>query len=308
MLLASAFPAGAAGYAIGTGICVLLVAAIGAISARWTPGLAAAPIAVIFLLTAIASIFDAFYGGALCKFSLPSSYQLSGFRYYGIGNEYAAIMISMAALVTLAFKLPSGVRNRMNAVATRGLVLVIALGVGKFGANYGGCMTAAVTFWLLTVVAVKGFFRGRDALLAVVGSAAVTAGFMWFDSATCGVAGTHGARLTQAASVNGLHYIGLTIFRKIGMNLATMGTGQAVTAYLIFVPLVVLWFAGLRNVVAEAVDTLPMGKWGFFALLVGVAVGFLVNDSGIVLLAIMLSMTLLFLLYFVLERRSTCRE
>ena len=104
MLLAVLMPAGNAGYIGGTTAAVAVILAVGfaagSVLKRKTVSFAV-PVRIVFALTVIAVAVDAFTGCNLCKFALPSSYQLAGYRFYGVGNEYAGAVIVMAAMVAL---------------------------------------------------------------------------------------------------------------------------------------------------------------------------------------------------------------
>ena len=52
----------------------------------------ALPIAIAYGATALIIIVDALTGCYLCKWCGPSSYQITGMRFYGIGNEYAGVL------------------------------------------------------------------------------------------------------------------------------------------------------------------------------------------------------------------------
>ena len=287
MLLAVIGPPGVTGYAGATLICALMISLLVLLAAR------PAAILTAYGLTVLAIIADGLTGCNLCKFALPSSYQLSGMRYYGIGNEYGAALVSMSALVALF----SPVNRRVMAAAVLGLVTVVVLGAGSLGANYGDTAAAVVTFGLILVALRRGGFGARHVIGVLVLGALVSVAFAYADWRISGPSGTHGARII-GAGVDGI--LGLAA-RKALMNARIASSHTAQQAFLAFVPFVGLWFWKIQPKVKQMLAGDDRLVAGLKALAVGAVAALVMNDSGIVMAGIMISMTVLALVYSLLE-------
>ncbi|MDH7602822.1 MAG: hypothetical protein QHI38_11810 [Armatimonadota bacterium] len=289
-----------------TGVLTVAVAISAALLLRIACGRAAVP--VLFGVTALVIVVDALTGCGLCKFALPSSFQLEGYRYYGIGNEYAAVLVCVCA-VTLLFARPS-VRGK-SAIAL-GAVVAALLGFGALGSNLGGAAAAVVTFGLMHFAFRDGQIRFRR-VVCVFCAAIVTVGVLAIaDWALFGDLSSHGGRLVAAALshsygyrepvVGGFRGIVLLAMRKCLMNLNIASSEHAQDAYLVFAPFVALWFWKVRPELNRIVAPDARFDAGLKALVVGAATAFVLNDSGIVMAGIMLGMTAAALLYTFLDK------
>ena len=111
------------------------------------------------LITVLALLLDTLSGSNLQKFSLLGYDPIVGARYYGLGNEYMGVLIGSALLgsLTMVEGIPAkilpatgveGKKGRATALAVFFIYLfvVFLLSSPQFGANFGGTLTAAVTF------------------------------------------------------------------------------------------------------------------------------------------------------------------
>lgn len=313
MLLAVLAPTGEVGYAVGTFAAVAVLVGVGLAvgrAARREPRPPdcrpyAVPVLIMFGLTAAAVMVDSITGGYLCKFALPSSYQLSGLRFYGIGNEYSGVLVVMSALVCLfAF---GRMRAGMWAALALSVVLVFILGAGNLGANYGDTAAAVVTLGLVCMSIRRGGFCARHVAVLLAVGIVMVAALAYLDLLIAGASGSHGARAAGFAETFGQGYVLSLVARKTMLNLDIAVSRQAVRAYIVFVPFLALWFYGIQGKVkllfAEEKHVLA----GLKGIVIGAAAALVLNDSGIVIASIMIAMTVLILLYSLLEARE-CRE
>jgi len=309
MLLAVLAPTGPLSYAVATAGFAALISCVAAgvgsaLKARAAKsGVRAAPIVVAYGLTVAAILVDAAMGGTLCRFAGPSSYHISGFRYYGVGNEYAALLIFMGGLLVLF----AGGGARSVLAPVLGTLTVLALGIGSVGANYGGTFAAAVTYSLICVAVYGKRFGFGHVAAAVAAGVALVGVFALLDWWIAGAAGSHAGRV--AGMIQGLSggAVPPTVSRKLLMNLRLTFGANAFRLYAIFTPLLVLWFWGVQRRVRETLSGDRVIMPGLRALWIGGAAAYLANDSGVVMLTLMMAMTVLILLYSVLEGRE-CRE
>jgi hypothetical protein len=294
------------GYAVATGLAMVLILVVAwrlgdrsfkSSVVEGVPCPKAVPVVAVFWVTAACVLIDSAFGGTLCKFSLPSSYQIAAYRFYGIGNEYAGALICMAALALLF----SGKSIRRRAALPVGLVIVVFLGVGQLGANYGATLTAVVTFGLLWMAIGRGGFRVGHVIFWLATAVMVAAAFAVLDWKTSGAHATHAGQAGRAAGVVGANFWADLVGRKVLLNFKLTASGNAERAFLAFVPFIGLWLwkihGRLGTVLGEDKSMVP----GLQAIVVGSVVGYLANDSGVVLASIMLAMTVVVLLYSLLE-------
>ncbi len=297
--LGSLGPAGTIGYVVTTAAALVLLtticAGIGSLISRKTRT-RALPVLLAFGMTSALILADAMTGSNLCKYCGVTSYQLSGLRFYGIGNEFAGVLIGMSA--ALALLLP----KRGLAVPLIGIVVIVTLGLGHFGANYGETAAAAMTFGLLWFAASRKGFGAWHVALAFAAAIAAYVMFALIDMFIAGPAGTHAARVTGLTQNLGAGFLSSTLVRKMALNLKyTFTIGLRV--FLAFVPFLAIWFWKVRGKVQTLYKDDPAVMAGAKAVLWGSGAAFLLNDSGIVSASIMIAMTVLVLLYSVLEEQ-----
>jgi len=315
LLLAVLAPAGVAGYIAGTGVSLVVVAAVSlAVSSLISrkiirnreeePRLYGLPVIVVYAITVLIVLIDAFTGSNLCKTAGPSSYQITGMRYYGIGNEYAGLVISMGALAAL---LIAPERWRKWATALLGALIVVMFGFGSLGANYGATVAAVVTFSLLAISVWRKGFGARHVIGAFGLGGAVVLIFAFADWKLAGAAGSHAARAVGLTQRLGDGYVLTLMLRKALFNLKITATGIGVKVLLGFTPLFIFWFYGMLREIRKLFGRDRAVIAGLKAVLAGMVAAYLLNDSGVVFATMMIGITMLILLYCVLERKS-CPE
>ncbi|MDQ3793076.1 MAG: hypothetical protein M3341_10680, partial [Actinomycetota bacterium] len=178
VLALAALPAGALLAAVVPVTGVLPVAALTALLAggmtalswRISGGFAWA-LALVSLASAVLVVMDAAAGGALERFSTLGYNPATGTRFYGVGNEYAAVL---AGGLTLGYGVLA-YRRRIPAAlpAAVGAVAVLVLGLPTMGADVGGSLALGIG-----VGATVGLLRGggpRGVILWAAGGFALAA-------------------------------------------------------------------------------------------------------------------------------------
>lgn len=145
VLALAALPAGAL---LAAAIPVTNVLFVGALTALFAGGITALSCSIsgsfagalmrISLATAALITLDAAAGGALERFSTLGYNPATGTRFYGVGNEYAAVL---AGALTMGFGILAH-RRRTPAVplAAAGAVAVLVVGLPTMGADVGGSL------------------------------------------------------------------------------------------------------------------------------------------------------------------------
>ncbi len=306
MLLAALGPASAASYAVWTAVLTVAIAAAGYVAGSMLKRGAskgatvhAAPVVAIFLMTVVVIVVDALLGGKLCRFALPSSFYISGLRYYGIGNEYAALLIFMGGLGALFC--PEGPRRWL--VPALGAIVTVALGVGGFGANYGGTAAAVVTFYLLTMAVWRRRVGLPQVVYAALGAVAVVLAFAALDWSLTGTLGSHAGRVAGSVMSVGGNGVPPVVLRKVLLNLRLTFGSNATRLYAIFAPLLVLYYYGIDGKVRRLLGHDARMMPGLRAIWIGAAAAYLANDSGAVMVCLAIAMMVTMLLYSLVEER-----
>lgn len=309
MLLAVLAPAGALNYGLAMVAAYVVLLALayglgGMLSRKW--GIVLGPVLVAFALTFVAVVADSAAGGGLCRFALPSSFQLSGYRYYGIGNEYAAALVSMGGI--LALYAATQLRSGAAAAAVIAVTAIAFLGLSRFGANYGATIVAVSTFGLLGMSLWRGAYGGRH-VLGFLGLGAVTVAMLAVaDSRFAGISVTHAGRVTNLVQQLGSGFLVSMLSRKALLNLRLFFSASGLRALMFYLPVTLVW---LYRVSPRARDLFGTDKRvfaGLKAVGIGCLLAIFLNDSGVVMASIMLVMLLVVLLYSLLSCSEAQQE
>jgi hypothetical protein len=218
-------------------------------------------------------------------------------RFAGLGNPafgaFAAGALGSALLAAGALG-GRGVSERrplrVAAVVGVGLVAVVIDGAPQLGSDVGGVLSLVPAFALLTWAVAGRRIRVRTVLLAALAAVAVIVLFAAIDLARAPESRTHLGRFASDL-LNGR--AGETLSRKAASNWALLTRNLATL-------LVVPTMAVLALVVARAdrwAATAPLGRAlreqpglraGLGAAVVTGTLGFAVNDSGVVVPAVMM--------------------
>ncbi len=235
-------------------------------------------------------VVDQFLGAHL-EFNSVFGYSATvGIRFAGIGNQSSALLAASAVIVAslLAWRL-SAPRGRRMAV----LVLVVsfvALTPPLFGQDFGGTLAAAPAFallaWLLygrriTVAAVS-------ALLGILLASGLVVGFL--DLLRPADQRTHVGRFFEKVGNEGFSGFSTVIERKGGENAATFSSPIYLLLIVVVVAAgVVLWRRPPR-LLADATERTPTLRPAAWSLTVLAILSYGLNDSGLAIPAIMLSL------------------
>jgi hypothetical protein len=259
-LLAAAVPV--TGVPPVAALTTLLAGALAILSWRLSGDFAGA-LALVSLATAVPVVLDAAAGGPLERFSTLGYNPATGTRFYGVGNEYAAVL---AGGLTLGFGVLA-YRSRIPAAlpAVVGAVAVLVLGLPTMGADVGGSLALG-----LGLGATVGLSRGdgtRGVILWAAGGFALAAA-LFLASGLLFPEVSHGSR---AASDGGELYE--VLVRKLAMSLG----------YLLNPILLLLLVAGAAAIYAgwRRARGTPLAAAIPGAVIAAAASGAL-NDSGLI--------------------------
>ena len=255
-------------------------------------------------------LLDTLAGAPLQQLSLFSYDPVGGARYYGMGNEYMGVLIGAALLGTVSLAAltagtPVRSGDRAAPVKERALsliapailllysIIIFVLAAPEFGANLGGCLTAAATFG----VSWAGLFgtsgrpgrSGKGALWSVFLFLLAAAGLLWLlNMHRSGTLPSHVGHFGELLRRRGLAGLQETALRKLAMNLRLIRYSIWSRAFITLVGLSIilsLYPGGLLKRLRREQPYLVVGAG---AALAGAATALLTNDSGVVAAATLL--------------------
>lgn len=209
----------------------------------------------------------------------------SGVRLYGLGNEHVAFFLSFALFALLLSRRQEHKRGGFNVVSLAIWLVMICLAVGSpfAGANFGGMISAVaagVVVWSLTArharIRVPWLWALLVGVVLVVNTVRLD-----MRSAHPTHVGCFAQRLTE--------YDGSTVdilTRKALMNLGLLASPVTIPAAVGAILLVWLCAGPLKPTRQRAVHANPGLGTATISLLTGGVVAALVNDTGILMLAI----------------------
>ncbi len=225
-------------------------------------------LAGIFLSTAVLVAADAAAGGFFMRFSILGYNPAYGARFYGIGNEYSAILAG--AFVTGVGILAQSLSYRRRSfhwilAVAAGIAVILALGLPGMGADVGGSLALGFGFG-----ASVGLLRG-DRLPGVVlwaTAGLLFAAALFVGSGILAPEASHGARAASGGSG-----LGEIIVRKLLLSLGHLSNPLFIVLLAITGTLT---YAGWRRARGTPLAAGMLGA-GVTALASGA-----LNDSGIV--------------------------
>ena len=229
---------------------------------------------LVAVVTLVVLAGDVLTGSGLQLGSVFGQNPVVGGRFYGLGNTSFALY-GLAVLVVVAWVAASGRSRRVSGPLALG-ILVAALGVEALptlGADFGGPPGLLLGGLLVIALAAGVRLTWRRVLVAVLGAGALVGLVAWVDWLRPPDARTHLGEFVESV-VSG--EAGGVVGRKLAQNVANLGSAPLlVISVAAAVLAVVAWRTGWRPV--EAGSVVLRGA------VVMAAVGFAVNDSGLVI-------------------------
>lgn len=242
-------------------------------------------------------IVDMFSGGNLSRYSVLGHDPAIGARYFGLGNELVGVFLG-ATTVFLSMNLNRGGNKFISYIL---LVLsAIVVGHPKLGANVGGSIS--IVFALLYFI-MESLDREMS-LKKILSMGILTILFvvaMAFIDIKFNPNPTHLGKTIMMMSSDGNSIANNIAFRKILMNIKLVGSSIWAKALYVNIFCQVLIFTVLEDKIRDIFNKNKYLFIGFVSSIVGSIVGFLVNDSGIILAGLSMNLIMVFFIYMVME-------
>ena len=235
-------------------------------------------------------VVDVITGAALQVNTVFSYSPLVAGRFAGFGNT-AFSVLGAAAIITssLLVQRSRGSRGSLVAAAVLFVVVVIADGAPAWGSDVGGVLAFVPAFGITLLLLAGRKPTWKAVGVSAVATVVVVGLFLAFDLARAPDERTHLARLFEDVRSRGLGAFSDTIGRKISTNLRVFTS----TIWTYFVPPALAFIAWLllrpKNRWEQLALRYPTLRAGLIGGLVLCVLGFAVNDSGIVVPAMVLS-------------------
>lgn len=249
------------------------------------------PFGVVAAVTALVLAIDVVAGTRLITSSLMGLQPSVAGRFYGLGNVQYALFATGALLAATAIadRLVRTGRQRtaVVAIAAIGVVAVVVDGTPGLGSDFGGPPSMVPAFAIFALLVAGVTMTWQRVLVVAVGTLAVIVTLSVVDWLRTPADRTHLGRFVQTLLDGGAWSV---IERKLAQNLDILVSSWLsvlVPFGALFVALVLMrpvaWGAPALQ---RAYEYCPALRPGLAALIVMLAIGFAVNDSGTVVPAV----------------------
>ena len=253
------------------------------------------PLAAVGGLTAAVLGGDVLTGSQLTIAAPMGLQPLVAGRFFGLGNVQFALFATgcmLLAIVVADYAVRAG-RRRVGALAVTaiGLIAVAVVGTPGLGSDFGGPPSIVPMFGLFALIVAGVALRPARVVAVLAVAAVVVLAFALGDWLRPPADQTHLGRFV-ASTLDG--ELGPILARKLSQNLAILVGSPLTLLALGSVAMVVLVLFRPRRwggpAMAPVLAGSPVLAPGVACLLVGLGIGTAVNDSGIVVLAMGLSL------------------
>ena len=310
MFLVRRYPTSPSSALIAAGAALGLVVAVAGVVAILSKGRPALPLLLLSTLTVLAICIDQWLGHPY-ETGLFSYSVRAGWRYYGMGNEGAALLVGAAlATVGLASDLVAsgsvGLWIRRLGTPALGLLVLATAAAPALGANAGVAIWGVLAFTAAWAYANGVRVTWRLAAVVLLAIVVIVSAFALIDMAGAAGGETHLGRFVATAIGGGPGTIWELVYRKAANNIGYLTqTPYSWMALAIGAVLGWAYFAGDRPLAFALAGRRSLAA-AVLGCVVGGAAALLTEDSGIVMPALILLAGALPALYLALpcERRA----
>ncbi len=268
---------------------VIVVAFVALI--RWQARSPLEAIGFIGLGVTATLVIDLGTGSHLMQNSLLGYSVLAGARFYGIGNEFAGVLtgaVLLGALYVVSGRgRPAGVLRKVMMVVVLAVPLAM-MGAPNLGAEFGTLLADVAGFGLMALGIVRGGYKVKDVLiLAILGLLGIIA-FVVFDVSRGAAGGSHVGRLVNQIGAEGAAPFFTIVNRKLAMNLKLIQFAFWNWVNVVCIAVAALSFYGLRNLLELVFRRYQYVKAALMGGLFCCVGALVLNDSGVVTMAMIL--------------------
>jgi hypothetical protein len=234
-------------------------------------------------------VIDVLFGAPL-QLSNPLGYSpLLAARFSGYGNlGYAALASAAVLLAGLVAHRIGGRRGVLTAIAVL-VVVFIADGAPMWGSDVGGVLSILPAFAATGYLLLGKRIRLRAALLGLVAAVIALVAFGLFDLTRPSDKQTHLGRLFETTQSRGWSGFSTVIERKIYENLSVLLGSTWLLVVLAVLGFLAYVYSRRRDRLQAIVEWVPELRASYVGFAIVATLGFAVNDSGIAVPGMMLS-------------------
>lgn len=254
-------------------------------------------------ITAVLIFADLAFGWGLNRSTIFGFSPILGKRFYGLGNESMAVVVGALVMGVPVLVDSMGTRGRAASFMACALMLpgIFFIGLPTLGANVGGTITAAVAS-VAVVFGVTGRRMTPARVLLMIPACILFVGlFLIVDWHQGAGRGTHMAHSIMQAHASSASVFADILARKLKIQLFVLFS--TVYGYCLAVMFgIVMWSyhrGGSR--LHALLESRPMLRAGAGAAMWAAAAGFLFNDSGLPIAALILGFLASVVCYFIPE-------
>lgn len=250
------------------------------------------PAAVVAGVTVVALVVDALVGSPLVIDSPMGAHRLMAARFYGMSNQAFALLAAAGPILATALAQELLDRGRRGlAVATVagiGVVLAVVNGAPGLGSDFGGPPGLIVGFAVLAILVSGRKVRWRTLLLVLGVAAVVVVAFAALDWLRDPADRTHLGRFFATVLDGGLWDV---VARKLSVHLRVLTYWRYLVLAIGGAIVTLLVLAGSRTREDGSREGPMVGVWAAVPLLrpcvaavaIALGIGFVINDSGIII-------------------------
>ncbi len=249
---------------------------------------------LLFLLTFfyfVLIVMDIGTSGMISKYSVLSHDPIIGARYFGIGNEMLGLFLAVSML---SLGLLYNRFNKKTIFIIIILSLVVLVGHPRLGANVGGLISFLAAGLYFSIELFEKKLNMKNLVLIGL-SIAIAIGLFGFIDVKINQNPTHLGRLLLQVKDEGLLIVENVVVRKLLMNVKLVGTSFWTKVLLCNIAthaILSILYRDMFNKILEKGT-----KIAYLSCIVGSIIGFIANDSGLILSSIAINMISIFFLF-----------
>ncbi len=302
-------PSGSTELALRLAVLTVLVGGGAVLAAR-----GGSPFMLLVLGGTVLILGDLYGGDRMLSRNLMSDFANIGARFYGIGNEYLGILLSISVLAPFWIERRRGNKGRFGAAgwgtaAVLWPVTLVGVGSPAIGADFGGAVSLAVTYLIAGCLAARFRPRVTHLVSALAFVALMGLGFIASDLLRPAGARSHvGELASRALEPGGVGEIARVVGRKLWLNVTMALTPYFLGGVGVMLPVVWLWRRALGSRVTGLLEDEPLLAAGMGAVLAGAVIAGVLNDTGVIAWAMATCCVLLLGLDQLLARQAETRQ
>lgn len=257
-------------------------------------------IILLLTITYLSLVIDLVTGGNLLRYSILSYDPIIGARFFGIGNEFAGVILASMAMIT-ALYMEKTRGNKLFLIILP--ITIVCVSHPNLGVNLGGTISVLFT----SIVYLLLIFKVNINLKKTIFIGIIVLSFILLVGIVDIYINTNPSHLGRTLLViinSGPMYLVNVMLRKVQMNVKLMGSSiwSRVLLVTIFAEISIL--LRCKKKVVLFIENNRYFSAGIISTLLGSIVGLLVNDSGVLLAAIANTYLVGIMMYCMLDLMS----